>query len=266
MSILRTEQISKNFGGLRALENVDLEVRDREVLALIGPNGAGKTTFFNVVTGCLKPTSGRVFFEGKDITGVPPHTIASLGMVRTFQATIMFEKMTVMQSMRTAHHLASKGSVWSALFNLTPYQHRERDIERDSLDLLEFMGLAELNNELVSNLPHGRQRALGVAMALATKPRFLLLDEPVTGMNPEEMVELMRHIHRLRDNRQIAILIIEHHMGAVMEFSDRIAVFNFGRKIAEGNPIEIGNNREVIEAYLGKSFVHDKHEHKNGTT
>jgi branched-chain amino acid transport system ATP-binding protein len=255
MPILRTEQITKNFGGLKALENVDLEVNHGEVLALIGPNGAGKTTFFNVVTGYLKPTSGRVFFDGQDITGASPHAIASLGMVRTFQATIMFEKMTVMQSMMTAHHLACKGSVWSALFNLTSHRHCEREIERDSLELLEFMGLVELNNELVGNLPHGRQRALGVAMALAAKPKFLLLDEPVTGMNPEEMVELMRRIHDLRDSKHIAILIIEHHMGAVMEFSDKITVLNFGRKIAEGDPVAIGNNREVIEAYLGKELV-----------
>lgn len=263
MSILRTERITKNFGGLKALEDIDLEVNDREVLALIGPNGAGKTTFFNVVTGYLKPTSGRVFFEDKDITGVSPHTIAGLGMVRTFQATIMFDKMTVMQSMMTAHHLACKGSVWSALLNRPPYRHREKEIARDSLELLEFMGLMGLNHELVCNLPHGRQRALGVAMALATKPRFLLLDEPVTGMNPEEMVELMKHIHDLRDNKHIAILIIEHHMGAVMGFSDRITVLNFGRKIAEGDPREIENNKEVIEAYLGGRVGHSHDSNKS---
>lgn len=260
MSILRAEQISRAFGGLRALEDVDLEVRDGEILALIGPNGAGKTTFFNVVTGYLKPTSGRVYFQGREITGLPPHIIAGLGMVRTFQASIMFDKMTVMESMRTAHHLAFKESVLSVLFNLAPYRQRERQIEKESGELLEFMGLEGLKNELVHNLPHGQHRALGVAMALAAKPRFLLLDEPVTGMNPEEMLELMKRIHDLRDQKHIAILIIEHHMGAVMEFSDRIAVLNFGKKIAEGDPSGIGDNRQVIEAYLGKGFAHREHQ------
>jgi branched-chain amino acid transport system ATP-binding protein len=249
--ILRCEQITKHFGGLKVLEHIDLDVHAGEILALIGPNGAGKTTFFNVLTGYVRPTSGRVLFDGQDITGAPPDVIASLGMVRTFQASIMFDRMTVGQSMLTAHHLGGRGSVWSALFNRPAYRQREAAIERGSIELLEFMGLVDMKDELVANLPHGRQRALGVAMAMATRPRLLLLDEPVTGMNPEELVVLMRQIHDLRDLKQQTIVIIEHHMAAVMEFSDRITVLNFGRKIAEGTPTEIGTNPDVIAAYLG---------------
>ena len=255
MAILRCESISKSFGGLRVLESIDLSVHPGEVLALIGPNGAGKTTFFNVVTGYLTPSSGRVFFEGRDITGASPHAIAALGMVRTFQSTIMFDKMTVLQSMLVAHHLQCRGSAWSALFNRPSYRARETAIQRDSRDLLDVMGLNGMEGEIVASLPHGRQRALGVAMAMATRPRLLLLDEPVTGMNPEEIADLMGRIHDLRDHRQQTIVIIEHHMAAVMQYSDRITVLNFGRKIAEGPPAEIGANSDVIEAYLGAAMT-----------
>lgn len=250
MQLLRIWHVSVHFGGLEAIHNLDFDLDQGEIRGLVGPNGAGKTTLFNVISGVYRPTSGRIVFKGKDITGLKPHVVAKMGIVRTFQGTILFKKFSVLKNVLVGCHLHSKFNFWGALINTPATIKSESDNEKKAMEILEFMGLFKYKDEMAMNLPHGHQRALGVSIALAAKPELLMLDEPMTGMNAEETAEMMGLIKKIRD-RGINILLIEHDMRAVMGLCDRITVLNFGKKIAEGSPDEIKGNKDVSEAYLG---------------
>jgi len=250
MGLLEIRNLSKHFDGLEAIGNLDLTIDQGEIRGLIGPNGAGKTTLFNVISGVFPPTRGRVIFEGKDITGLNPHVIAKIGVVRTFQSSVMFKDFSVLENVSAACYLHSKVNFWEAVFNTPANIKKERGNDKKAMEILEFMGLSEYKDELAVSLPHGNQRALGVSIALAAEPKLLMLDEPVTGMNEEEISKMMSLINKIRD-RGITVLLIEHHMKAVMGMCKRITVLNFGNKIAEGSPDEIKKNKNVIEAYLG---------------
>jgi branched-chain amino acid transport system ATP-binding protein len=232
MALLELRRVSKHFGGLVAVDGLDLDINEGEITGLIGPNGAGKTTIFNIVTGFSKPTSGRVVFRGKDTTGLRPSALAERGLVRTFQLGTVFKDFSVLENMITACHLHPK------------------KVKHKAMELLQFTGLAHLKSELAMNLTYGQQKALGLALALAVEPKMLLLDEPATGLNPEEVSTLIKMILEIR-NQGITMMVVEHHMRVIMGISDRVTVINFGKKIAEGSPTEVANNKEVIEAYLG---------------
>ncbi len=248
--ILEIREISKYFGGLAALSDLSFKVKRGTILGLIGPNGAGKTTLFNVVSGFLSPSLGKVYFDGEDITGLRPDQVARRGLVRTFQGVNLFKRKTVLENLIVAHHLQVKAGFWELLINDARAKSDENSTYRNSLHILDYMGLLNLKDELTQNLPHGHQRALGVAIAMAARPRLLLLDEPLTGMNPEESRRFIELIRGLR-NQGITLMVVEHDMKAIMGLSHRIVVLNYGRKIAEGTPQEILKNQQVIEAYLG---------------
>jgi branched-chain amino acid transport system ATP-binding protein len=256
MNMLQSESVSMHFGGLKAVENVDLSVREGEILSLIGPNGAGKTTFFNVASGFLKPTKGRIRFLGRDITGLPPHDIAAMGLVRTFQKTNIFAGITVEESVRIGFSLHRKASLGSILLGAGSVRAEEKKVDGLLQDILAFTALDEWKGSLVKNIPYGKQRILSIAVALAAGPRLLMLDEPATGLNPVETKELIDIILRIRGERGITVLLIEHNMRLVVSISDRMVVLSYGEKLAEGKPEEISKNPQVIEAYLGKGFQH----------
>ena len=248
--MLKTRQLSKHFGGLAAVSELDLEVREGEILSVIGPNGAGKTTLFNVITGYLRPTEGNVFFAGEDITGLSPNRIAEKGLVRTFQETTLFGRFPVIANILMGLYMHSKTALWEALLNTRSCRRKRAESLQKAAEILEFLGLKGTELMLASNLPHGHQRLLGLGMALAASPKLLLLDEPVTGMNVEEANSSMNLIRGIRE-RGITVVLVEHDMRTVMDLSNRIVVLNYGRKIAEGSPSEIRGNQEVIDAYLG---------------
>lgn len=254
MAILETRQLSKHFGGLAAVSELDMEVREGEILSVIGPNGAGKTTLFNVVTGYMPPTAGKVFFGGEDITGLSPNRIAERGLVRTFQETVLFARFPVIAHILTGLFMDSTTTLWETLLN-TPwwfqsFRRKRAESLQKAAEILEFLGLKGSELMLATNLPHGHQRLLGLGIALAANPKLLLMDEPVTGMNVEEANFAMSLMRGIRE-RGITVVLVEHDMRTVMDISDRIVVLNYGRKIAEGTPSEIRANQEVIDAYLG---------------
>jgi branched-chain amino acid transport system ATP-binding protein len=247
MPMLETRRLGKQYGGLSALNDVDLRVDEGEIVGLIGPNGAGKTTCFNLLSGFVRPTRGTVTFAGEDITGLRPHQVAARGLVRTFQLTTLFHDMTVLESVLLGLHLHVSTGAGRLLFHRHIYSADEVAQAREVLD---FAGLISSVDQLARNLPHGHQRVLGIAMALAARPRLLLLDEPVAGMNQSESARVMGLVRTIRD-RGTTILLVEHNMRAVMGTCERIVVLNFGQKLTEGTPAEVGNNPAVIEAYLG---------------
>jgi branched-chain amino acid transport system ATP-binding protein len=251
MALLEARNLSKHFGGLAAISGLDLDVFDDEILGLIGPNGAGKTTLFNVISGFYPPTSGRVIFQGEDITGLRPDQIVQKGLGRTFQASTLFTKSTVFNNVFIGFHKNYESGILKQFLHTAVARKEEEAIKQKVVEILEFMGLASLKDQLAGDLPHGHQRAVGICVALAVNPKLLLLDEPVTGMNPQETLTTMNLIRQIRD-QGTTIIVVEHDMRAVMGICDRIVVLNYGKKIAEGLPKEIRENKDVIEAYLGR--------------
>ena len=255
--ILDVRALGMNFGGLRALDDVDLDVRENEIVALIGPNGAGKTTFFNCITGLYTPTDGDIIIapsgrKPEKINGLNPNIVTRKGLSRTFQNIRLFQNMTVLENVMIGRHCRTSSGIVGAIFKGPSTRKEEKAIVQDSYIILEKFGLEGSVNEFAKNLPYGEQRLLEIARALATEPFLLLLDEPAAGMNPQETMELDDLIRRIRDVENISILLIEHDMKLVMSLSDRIFVVDYGRKIAQGTPHEIKNNSAVIKAYLGE--------------
>jgi len=251
VELLELNNITKNFGKLQAVSNFDFSVAKGDIHSLIGPNGAGKTTVFNLITGMFPVTSGRIVFNGEDITKLGPHEIAQRGIARSFQQTFLFMNSTVLENVLIGFHMHCRAGALKEFLHTSSARKTDREARREALEIIEFMGLRDLKNEIAGNLPHGHQRALGVSIALACNPTLLLLDEPVTGMNPTETMEMVQRIKKIQD-RGITIVLVEHTMKVVMDVSDRITVLNYGQKIAEGLHHEIRQNEEVIEAYLGK--------------
>lgn len=251
-AILKTEDVVIKFGGLTAVSGFSIEAERGSISSLIGPNGAGKTTCFNIITGFYKPTSGHVIFNGKDVTGMPPHLVCKTGIARTFQNIRLFTGGTVLQNVMTACWVRQRAPWWSAPLQLPIFRREEREIRERSMELLAAVGLDGLAEEVATGLPYGAQRRLEIARALATGPELLLLDEPAAGMNPQESLELMDFIRDIRDRFKVTILMIEHDMKVVMGVSEWIRVLDYGQLIAEGTPGEIKKNPRVIEAYLGK--------------
>ena len=246
--LLEVKNISRNFGGLAALSGVSFDVSPGEIVGVIGPNGAGKTTLFNVITGFFPPKQGQIIFDGEDITKLRPHQISRRGIIRTFQADILFRSLSVQQNVLTGLHIRSLGlNPKHIFFSPSPIPKSETGITNE---ILETIGLTQFKDYMAGDLPHGHQRMLGIGVALAAEPKLLLLDEPVTGMNMDEIRVVIDLIHTLRE-KGLTVLIVEHHIKTVMDICHRVIVLSFGKKIAEGSPEEVRRNKDVVEAYLG---------------
>ncbi len=252
-SILEVRNVTKKFGGLVAVNDVSFDVNKEEILSVIGPNGAGKSTLFKLISSFLKTTSGEIYFKGERISNLRPHIVAQKGVVRTFQETTIFKNMTVRETIIVAQHLRSKATLGGYFWGTKIAQEDNKAFGIQADELLDFIGLDNLRNEVASNLTQGNLRALGMAIGLATDPEILLLDEPFAGMNPEETKGMVDLVRSVRNEKKVTVLLVEHDMSAVMSISERIVVLNFGSLIAEGTAQEIQNNEMVIEAYLGRA-------------
>lgn len=252
MTLLRISKLSKEFGGLKAVANFNIEIHDGELIGLIGPNGAGKTTAFNLMTGVYEPTSGEMEFAGKSLVGLKPYEVTQRGIARTFQNIRLFSDLTVLDNVKIAYHFHVKYGLVESVLRMGRYYSEEDEIEHKAMECLKMFKLENRRDEIAKNLPYGEQRRLEIARALAAQPKLLLLDEPAAGMNPQETHELMEMIRWIRDELKLTILLIEHDMSLVMGVCERIYVLDYGSIIAEGTPEEIRNNPCVIEAYLGE--------------
>ena len=253
--MLKTENLTIQFGGLKAVQDFNIHIKEKEVVGLIGPNGAGKTTVFNMLTGVYAPTSGKISYLGEDIHGLKPYTITQKQIARTFQNIRLFSNLTVLDNVKISFNYRLKYSLLDSIFRTPRFRREEREIEEQALKLLKAFSLDKSKDEFAKNLSYGEQRRLEIARALAVGPKLLLLDEPAAGMNPQETQELMTMINWIRDEFKISVLLIEHDMKLVMGICEKIVVLDYGKKIAEGTPQEIKNNPRVIEAYLGEEAV-----------
>jgi branched-chain amino acid transport system ATP-binding protein len=249
--MVHLEGVTKRFGGLTAVNGVSFDVEEGEILSIIGPNGAGKSTLFKLIGAFLRPTAGRIEFQGEDLTRLPAHLVARRGAVRTFQETTIFREMSALQNVVVACHLHSRATSAGIFFATRQARVDEVEFARAASQILDDLDLGAVKHEQARNLPHGYLRALGIAIAMAAEPKVLMLDEPFAGMNPEEKNRAIDMVKGIRD-RGVTVMLVEHDMPAVMRISDRIVVLNFGTKIAEGTPDEIRTNEKVIEAYLGR--------------
>lgn len=256
MAIFQMQKVSKAFGGVQAVNDLDLELEKGAIFGLIGPNGSGKTTTINLISGVYPPSGGRILFEGQDITGMKPHNIVKRGIARTFQIANLFREYTVLENVLTGFHLSLYSGLWSSVFPTKKCIKNQREIRDRALEILSFLEIIHLQDQKARTLSFGHQQLLSIAIALALNPKLLMLDEPIGGLNPEEISMIVDRIQKIRNRKpEIAILLVEHNMSVVMSICDQILVLNFGVKITEGSAEEVCSNPEVIKAYLGSGYA-----------